>query len=316
MSKIALVLSLLALAAGVLGLLQRSGPESTAVTVALSSAEVDKVARQLAEEVQRSAAARDQAAQRELDQRLKRLQELLASATEGLQQAQQRVQSTSDLSAGKLEELEAVLTTLSGGLDRETKALAALEARVKSVEERPAAAAPAAPASAPKPAPGPSAPKATLPGMPKPELPGVQEDPAVAKAVVDKALADLDSQEPETIYPAITVVARRQVLAAVPKLVKILAGHEDYLMRQAAASALGDLRACDAVPALADALKDKTQMVAQQAGKALRLITEHDLGLSPTARPAERTKARGDMLEWWSRHEAEVRERLKQAKAP
>ncbi|MFM8980642.1 MAG: HEAT repeat domain-containing protein [Planctomycetia bacterium] len=316
MSKIALVLSLLALAAGVLGLLRRNEPASTAVSVALSSAEVDKVARQLAEEVQRSAAARDQAAQRELDQRLKRLQELLASATEGLQQAQSRVQATSDLSAGKLEELEAVLTTLSGGLDRETKALAALESRVKSVEERPVAAAAAAPAAAPKPGPNPSAPKATLPGMPKPELPNVQEDPAVAKALVEKALADLDSDQPETIYPAITVVARRQVLAAVPKLVKILAGHEDYLMRQAAASALGDLRACDAVLALADALKDKTQMVAQQAGKSLRLITEHDLGLSPQARPAERTKARGDMLEWWSRHEAEVRERLKQAKAP
>lgn len=314
MSKIALVVSLLALAAGVVALLPRGSAEPVAASVALSSAEVDKVARQLAEEVQRAAAARDQAAQRELDQRLKRLQELLSGATEGLQQAQARAQATADLSAGKLEELEALITTLSAGLDRETKSIAALEARVKALEDRPVAVAAAAPAAAPKPAPGPSLPKPALPGPPKPELPSVQEDPAVAKAIVDKALADLDSDQPETIYPAITVVARRQVLAATPKLVKILSSHEDYLMRQAAASALGDLRACDAVPALADALKDKTQMVAQQAGKSLRLITDHDLGLSPQARPAERSKARGDMLEWWSRHEAEVRERLKQPK--
>lgn len=314
MNKVALVVSLLALAAGVVSLLPRGNEAPAAVTVALSSAEVDKVARQLAEEVQRAAAARDQSAQRELDQRLKRLQDLLSGATEGLQQAQARVQSSADLASGKLEELEAVLTTLSAGLDRETKALAALEARVKAVEERPVAVA-AAPAAGPKPAATPAAPKATLPGLPKPELPSVQEDPLVAKAIVEKALADLDSDQPETIYPAITVVARRQVMASVPKLVKILAAHDDYLMRQAAASALGDLRACDAVPALADALKDKTQMVAQQAGKSLRLITEHDLGLTPQARPAERSKARGEMLEWWNRNEAAVRERLKQPKA-
>jgi HEAT repeat protein len=145
---------------------------------------------------------------------------------------------------------------------------------------------------------------------------GPAEDPEVVKAQIEKALADLDSDDADKIYPAITVVSKRKVLEATPKLIRILGQHTDVFTRAASAAALGELRACDAVPALAEALRDKTSMVAQQANKSLRLITDHDLGLSPQARAQERTRARADMLEFWQRHETELRERWKQPKGP
>ena len=82
----------------------------------------------------------------------------------------------------------------------------------------------------------------------------------------------------------------------------------------AAVAALGEMKACDAVPALAEALLDKSAIVAQQANKSLRLITERDTELSPQAKIVERRKVRGEVLEWWGRHEAEVRTKLGQPK--
>ena len=52
-----------------------------------------------------------------------------------------------------------------------------------------------------------------------------------------------------------------------------------------------------------------------QANKSIRLITDFETGMSPQARPIERRKARGDTLEWWGRHEDEVRAKWKQPKA-
>jgi hypothetical protein len=315
MSKLALILSLVAVGLGIFALLGKDDTAQGAATLALSNADIDAVARRLQEEVQRAAQTRDQAAQREMDQRLKKLQDLLNLATEMLQKAQARAESTANFNAGKLEELDAMVATVNTGVDKQASALEQIEKRIKALEERPIAVAGPAPAPGPKPGPGSPIPAAPLPGPPKPELPsGPPEDPAVVKAQVEKALADLDSEDPDKLYPAITVVAKRKAMEAVPKLVKVLGTHAEFFTRQAAASALGDLKACDAVPALADALRDKSTMVAQQANKSLRLITEHDLGLSPQARPQERTRARQDMLEWWARHETEVRERLKQPK--
>jgi len=309
MTKLALLLSLLANGLAVYALVGRSSANQGAAAVALSSSDVDLVARKLQEEVQKSAHARDSAAQREIDQRLKRSQELLEQTTDALTKAQAKAENTANYNASKLEDLDAAITTVGVGVEKHVAAVGAVESRVKALEERPVAVAPAAPVA------GPVAPKPVV-QEPKPVLPiGPPEDPAVVKAQVDKALADLDLEDPEKLYPAITVVSKRKILEATPKLVKILANHTDFFTRQASAAALGELRACDAVPALAEALRDKSGMVAQQANKSLRLITEHDLGLSPQARPQERTRARAEMLEFWSRHEMEVRDRLKQPKS-
>ncbi len=312
MSKLALLLSLLANGLALFALLGRPSQTQDAAAVALSSSDVDRVARSLQEEVAKAAHARDSAAQREIDQRLKKAQEMLAQTTDALQKAQAKAENTANYNASKLEDLDAAVTSVAAGVEKQVQtALGTVETRVKALEERPLAMAPSGTGPA-GPGEGPMKPNLTLP---KPEMPsGPPEDPEVVKAQVDKALADLDLEDPEKLYPAITVIQKRRVLEATPKLIRILALHADFFTRQAAAAALGELRACDAVPALAEALRDKSGMVAQQANKSLRLITDHDLGLSPQARPQERTRARADMLEFWSRHEKELRELWKQPK--
>jgi|GEM_PF-5746710 len=312
MSKLALLLSLLANGLAVYALLGRGGTTHDATALALASSDVDAVARKLHEEVQKAANVRDSAAHREIDTRLKKAQEMLAQTTEALQKAQAKAENTANYNAGKLEDLDAAVTSVAAGVEKQVQAaLGTVETRVKALEERPLAVAPSQPVAGP---PGSGTPKPNL-TTPKVELPaGPPEDPEVVKAQIEKALVDLDLDDAEKLYPAITVISKRKVLEATPKLVRILAQHTDFFTRQAAAAALGELRACDAVPALAEALRDKSGMVAQQANKSLRLITDHDLGLSPQARPQERTRARADMLEYWSRHEAELRERWKQPK--
>jgi HEAT repeat protein len=107
-------------------------------------------------------------------------------------------------------------------------------------------------------------------------------------------------------------------LAASPRIVEILKDDKqfDYFLRTAAAAALGEMKSADAVEALADALTDKAQMVAQQANKSIRIITGFDTGMSPTARILERREAHSKFLTWWRNHEDEVRTALGQPKAP
>jgi hypothetical protein len=54
-------------------------------------------------------------------------------------------------------------------------------------------------------------------------------------------------------------------------------------------------------------------MVAQQAGKSIRLLTGHDLQISARAGIRERRQARTDFKEWWKDNEASVRARLSEA---
>lgn len=256
-------------------------------------------------------AARDAARGKDLELRLQQLADLRASWTQAIQQSQRAAEGAARENAGKLEELEVQLVTLNGTLDKQAQGLEGLRATVRELEKRPAAAAPTA---APGPQPGP---KPSAPAAPPPESPTMPaEDPAVVKEKVEKALAELDQTDPEKLYPAITVVQKYKALVAVPKLVKLLTPepHPDFFTRQAAAAALGEMHACDAIPALAEALVDKAAMVAQQANKSIRLITDFDTGLSPQARIQERRQARGQVLEWWGRHEDEVRTRWEQPK--
>lgn len=319
MNKLALLLAVLALGASAVALLQgpsapASAPGASALAAvggALSDADV----RHLREEFESAARGRDERLLKELDLRLRRLDDLRSSWTAAFQQAQKGVEGAARDNAGKLELQDDQITALSASIERHTAELEALRGQVKTLASRPVAAAPETPAGTPKPQPGAVKPGPAAP--PVPELaPEAPEDPAVVKKRIEEALVTLDGNDPEKLFPAINVVKKYKVMDGVAKLIKLLspAPHPDFFTRQAAADALGDLRACDAVPALAETLTDKAIMVSQQANKSLRLITEHDLGLGPQARPAERTRARGDMLEWWSRHEAEVRARLKQPK--
>lgn len=312
MSKLALTLAVVANAVAVAALLLRpsSAPAPAAASV-LGASLSDSDVRRLREELERAMAARDAARGKDLELRLQQLADLRASWTQAIQQSQRAAEGAARENAGKLEELEVQLVTLNGTLDKQAQGLEGLRATVRELEKRPAAAAPTA---APGPQPGP---KPSAPAAPPPESPTMPaEDPAVVKEKVEKALAELDQTDPEKLYPAITVVQKYKALVAVPKLVKLLTPepHPDFFTRQAAAAALGEMHACDAIPALAEALVDKAAMVAQQANKSIRLITDFDTGLSPQARIQERRQARGQVLEWWGRHEDEVRTRWEQPK--
>lgn len=317
MTKIAPVIALLALVLASVALFKGAGSEAPQVLEggSLGGADLDRVVRALRSEIERDQRARDEQFKKDLDVRLRKLEELRGQWSDVMVKAQARAEGAANLAAGKLDEMGESLASVGAAATKTGSEVGTLLQRIDALEKRPVGAAPA-PTPAPTPAgEGPVKPKPVEP--PKIELPNAPpEDPAVIKEKVTKALADLDKAEPEVLFPAITVVQKYKALEAVPQLMKILSAHEDTFTRQAAAAALGEMRACDAVEALAEALLDKTSMVNQQANKALRLITDHDLGLSPQARVQERRKARTDILEWWQRNEAEVRARWKQPKAP
>lgn len=317
MNKLALLVAVLALAGSVAALVLRPGaaPSSAeATTVAAGGSLSDRDIRLLREEYDAASRGRDANLLRELDLRLKRLEELRSAWTTAFQQAHKAMEGAARENAGKLESVDDQIVALSTGIKQQEAALEELRVQVRELAQRPVAVAP--PAAGPAPAPGPG-PRPTPAEPPKPALSSEPaEDPAEVKKKVDAALVTLDSNDPEKLFPAILVVKKYKALEAVPKLVKLLAPtpHPDVFTRQAVTEALGDLRACDAVPVLAEALTDKAVMVSQQANKSLRLITEFDTGLSPQAKVLERRKARQDLMEWWGRHEDEVRARWNQPK--
>jgi hypothetical protein len=315
MAKFALLLSLLANGLAGYVLFFRGGTAAAAPVAASTGGNVavDALERRMQEALQKSLATRDERMWKEIDSRLKRLDALRAEWTDALQKAQKSAENAAHENTGKLEELDQVVGSHASSLEKGAQAMEALAAKVKLLEARPAAAAAQpGPAGGTKPAPA-----APIPDPNLPTLPGTPaETPEAIKAKVDKALVELDQTDPERLYPAITVVQKYKALEAVPKLTKLLhpEPHPDFFTRQAAAAALGDMRACDAVRVLAEALLDKSAIVAQQANKSLRLITGKDFELTPQARPIERRKVRGEILEWWGNHEDEVRATLKQPK--
>lgn len=317
MTKLAPVIALLALVLAGVALLKGGGSDAPQVLEggSLGGADLDRVVRALRSEIERDQRARDEQFKKDLDVRLRKLEELRGQWSDVMVKAQARAEGAANLAAGKLDEMGESLASVGAAATKTGTDVGALLTRIDALEKRPVGVAPA-PTPTPTPAgDGPAKPKPVEP--PKVEMPNAPpEDPAVVKEKVDKALVELDQTDPEILFPAITVVQKYKALEAAPKLVKILAANEDTFIRQASAAALGEMRACDAVEALAEALLDKASMVNQQANKALRMISDHDLGLSPQAKIQERRKARTDMLEWWQRHEDEVRTRWKQPKAP
>ena len=314
MAKLALLLSVLATALAGYVLFFRGGGGGAAPTAApAGNVQVDALARKMQEELQKSLAARDERTLKEFDIRLKRLDTLRTEWTDALAQAQKSALNATHENTGKLEELDQVVGAQSTSIEKVVQELSALAGRIKALESRPVAVAPA-PATAAGPA-KPAEPPPPAPGAPP--MPGqAAEPPEVVKAKVDKALTELDQTDPERLYPAITVVQKYKALEAVAKLVKLIhpEPHADFFTRQAAVAALGEMQACDAVPALAEALLDKSAIVAQQANKSLRQITGRESNLSPQAGKQERRKVRGEILEWWGNHEQEVRARLNQPK--
>jgi hypothetical protein len=205
----------------------------------------------------------------------------------------------------KLQSLDAIVK----GVEALGKRLDALERRVDEVEKRPVAV-------APTPAPGGNVGHKPTEEPAKPTLPDeAAEDPEVVRQRIETALAGLASgDDANVVIPSIEILRKYRHRPAAEPLRKLLKDHANFYVRMLAAAALGDMRDADSVEALADGLVDDNHMVAQQANKSLRMITNFDTQLSPDARIRERRSARTAVIEWWRGHEGEVRDRLGQPK--
>ncbi len=133
---------------------------------------------------------------------------------------------------------------------------------------------------------------------------------------VARAIRDLDDRDPNVVFEAATILGWLGHLRAVAPLLRVLRLHQDADARTAAASALGRLRAADAVPTLIDALGDADTLVCYAAEKALRsFLRAPDVGrLAATRSTNERVRLQKAWRAWWSEHETARRAALKQSK--
>jgi len=250
-----------------------------------------------------------------IDWRLSRMDALSKAMQAGLQATQQMAEASASANYGKLESLEEVVqgfAKATSNLAALRARYAALEERLKTVEDRPPQVVrevvrqgpdPKAAAGHPREGPKKHAPRLPL---------GERSDPKVVAAEIAKARLDLASDALDVVFPAIEKIREHRVMEAVPRLIEIMGTFKAEFGRAAAATALGNMKAADAVPALADALVDKSGLVAQQANKSLIQITGFDTQLPASAGIRKRRALRGRIKEWWRGHEAEVRTRLDQ----
>lgn len=224
-----------------------------------------------------------------------------------------RTEGVSRTSSERAEVLDARINDLAQVTDGLKTTLEALAAQVKALESRPAAARPGPVAPTPdKPPVGPTPPPTEPPPAPTGPTP---EEIAANKEKVKAAIADLASPDIGKVFAACLLLQSLKDLEAVEPLLKVLREYKDPYGRTAAATALGNLHACDGVPGLIGAFLDKDPGVFLAAAQAFFKITAQDSGLSGDASRKDKTEAKEKWTRWWKDHEGEMRERWKQPKA-
>ena len=152
-------------------------------------------------------------------------------------------------------------------------------------------------------------------GAPVP--PPMAPDPQAKRmhdAEVDKYVQRLKDPDAGVAFTATYKLKDLKDLRAVPPLLETLKGHKDYYTRLGAAVALGEMKACDAVPALIEAMDDKADLVRTGAAEALEIITDHEVRSAVGASSSERSAIEEEWKIWWRENEASVRQRLGQSK--
>jgi hypothetical protein len=168
------------------------------------------------------------------------------------------------------------------------------------------------PAAPPSPPPTPPTEVAPAPPAPGPTA----EQLAANKEKVRAAIAELSSTDSTKVFTAAGFLGKAGDPEAVGPLTALLRDSRDWQARSQAADSLGQLLACDAVPALLAAFLDKSPAVFLSASQSVARITGQVTGLSGEASKRDKTEARDRIAKWWHEHEAEVRSRLKQPAKP
>jgi hypothetical protein len=146
-----------------------------------------------------------------------------------------------------------------------------------------------------------------------PSAPEEAEGPDPARErEIDEWIARLRDPDDDIVFSATMELARLGALRAASALVEVLDKHRDFYARLGAATALGQLKACDAVPDLIEALDDKDDLVRTAANDALMLITDQNFNFVPGMSRVERGRVQKKFKDWWRDHEIEVRVRLGQ----
>ena len=217
----------------------------------------------------------------------------------------------------RIESNDRRVTEIAGWV-KEVRDLAARSAAAAPVVAPPGAAAgmtPTAPAPAPgdgttpPPAVAPPGPSGTPPATDRPRDPEAQKR---HDAEVDRWIERLKDPDNGLSFSATYKLKDLKDLRAVPPLLETLKLHKDYYTRLGAATALGELHACDAVAALIEALDDHEDLVQTAAGEALTTITGRDSRIMVGLSKKERKQLKDEWARWWKDHEPEVRQRLNQ----
>ena len=214
--------------------------------------------------------------------------------------------------AKRSEVLEAHIDDVTKDSTLLKETVATLGVEVRDLRSRPMAAGPGPAPRDPAPV---VKPPTSVPGAVEPPAAPVGPTPeelAANKEKVRALIAELDSPDVGKVFTACSKLGKFGDLEAVPQLMKVAKEHKDPLARSAALSALGKLHACDAVPVILAAMLEKDASVMLMAGQAFGQISGLDSGLSGDASRKDRNEAKDRWTKWWTQHETEVRDRLKQ----
>ena len=114
------------------------------------------------------------------------------------------------------------------------------------------------------------------------------------------ALDDLASGDSAVRWNAVQALAESGDPAVVPHLVPLL-GDEDIWVRMAAAGALGDLGAVEAIEPLIGTLEDPETAVRERAMLSLRAITGRSFQFDPGGSESSRAKIVKKWRDWWAK---------------
>ncbi len=237
----------------------------------------------------------------------------LDALTTALERLSSDAQALAERTAAERVELQGRCDRIEGRLVALERQVSEVHAWLRELQQRAAAQLPAAPAPAPEPEPTPApTPTPQAQPAPTPEPPAPATDAATLQHWIDL----LKDPNAGIAFSATLELGRLKDLRAVPALTATLKTYRDFYVRLGAADALRELKACDAVPALMEALDDKDDLVRTAANQALIFITGHQEPFAATLPKPELRRAQKAWEKWWKENEAGVRTRLSQPKQP